>query len=68
MFLIKKRGEILEPIRELRINSDHYHMLENTTALGKDLKQVSTWLSTSENTVFSPFMLIEGIKMTTGTK
>jgi len=58
----------LEPIRELRINSDHYHMLKNTTALGKDLKQVSTWLSTSENTVFAPFMLIEDIKMSTGTK
>jgi len=68
MFLVKNRGKILEPIRELRINSDHYHMLKNTNALGKDLKQVSTWLSTSENTVFAPFMLIEDIKMSTGTK
>jgi predicted Zn-dependent protease len=68
MFLVKNKGKLLEPIRELRINSDHYHMLKNTTALGKDLKQVSTWLSTSENTVFAPFMLIEDIKMSTGTK
>lgn len=68
MFLVKNRGKILEPVRELRINSDHYHMLKNTTALGKDLKQVSTWLSSSENTVFAPFMLIEDIKMSTGTK
>ncbi|MFX0058268.1 MAG: TldD/PmbA family protein [Candidatus Hodarchaeota archaeon] len=68
MFLVKNKGKLLEPIRELRINSDHYHMLEHTTALGKELKQVSTWLSTSENTVFAPFMLIEDIKMTTGTK
>ncbi|MFW9936018.1 MAG: TldD/PmbA family protein [Candidatus Thorarchaeota archaeon] len=68
MFLVKNKGKLLEPIRELRINSDHYHMLKNTTALGKDLKQVSTWLSSSENTVFAPFMLIEDIKMSTGTK
>jgi PmbA protein len=68
MFLVKDKGRILEPIRELRINSDHLQMLENTVALGKDLKQVSTWLSPSENPVFAPFMLIENIKMTTGTK
>jgi len=68
MFLIKNKGKKLEPVRELRINSDHYHMLENTTALGKELKQVSTWLSTSGNPVFAPFMLIQDIKMTTGTK
>ena len=68
MFLIKNRGRILEPVRELRINSDHYHMLKMTTALGKKLKQVSTWLSTSNNPVFAPFMLIEDIRMTTGTK
>ncbi|TFG25019.1 MAG: TldD/PmbA family protein [Promethearchaeota archaeon] len=68
MFLIKNRGKNLEPVRELRINSDHYHMLKNTIALGKKLKQVSTWLSTSNNPVFAPFMLIEDIKMTTGTK
>lgn len=68
MFLIKNRGRILEPVRELRINSDHYHMLKKTIALGKRLKQVSTWLSTSSSPVFAPFMLIEDIKMTTGTK
>ena len=68
MFLIKDKGTILEPIRELRINSDHLQMLENTVALGKNLKQVSTWLSPSENPVFAPFMLIENIRMTTGTK
>ena len=67
MFLVKKRGKVLEPIRELRINSDHYHMLKRTTALGKKLKQVSTWLSTSENPVFAPYMLIEDIYMSTGT-
>lgn len=66
MFLIKNKGKILEPVRELRINSDHYHMLEHTIAMGKELKQVSTWLGT--NPVFAPYMLIEGIKMTTGTK
>ena len=68
MFFIKNGGKILEPVRELRINSDHYHLLKNTIALGKNLKQVSTWLSTSNNPVFAPFMLIEDIKMTTGTK
>jgi len=68
MFLVKNKGKILEPVRELRINSNHYHMLENTIALGKEIKQVSTWLSTSGNPVFAPFMLIEDIKMTTGTK
>jgi PmbA protein len=68
MFLVKNGGKILEPVRELRINSDHYHMLEHTTALGKELKQVSTWLSTAGTPVFAPFMLIEGIRMSTGTK
>jgi PmbA protein len=67
MFLIRNRGENLEPVRELRINSDHYHMLEKTLALGKELKQVSTWLNPG-GPVFAPFMLIEDIKMTTGTK
>lgn len=68
MFLVKDKGEILEPIRELRINSNHLQMLENTVGLGKDLKQVSTWLSPGENPVFAPFMLIKNIRMTTGTK
>jgi predicted Zn-dependent protease len=68
MFLIKKRGKELHPVRELRINSNHFEMLENTKALGKQTKQVSTWLSTSNNVIFAPFMLIEDIKMTTGTK
>ncbi|TFG07207.1 MAG: TldD/PmbA family protein [Promethearchaeota archaeon] len=68
MFLVQNKGKELTPVRELRINSDHFHMLEHTTALGKQLKQVKTWLSTSENTVFAPFMLIEDIRMTTGTK
>jgi len=66
MFLVKNNGKKLEPVRELRINSDHYHMLEHASALGKELKQVSTWLGT--NPVFAPYMLIEDIKMTTGTK
>jgi PmbA protein len=68
MFLVIDKGKTLEPLRELRINSDHLQMLENTIALGKDLKQVSTWLSPSENPAFAPFMLIENIRMTTGTK
>ncbi len=68
MFLIKKRGKILEPIRELRINSDHFHMIKNLLALGKENKQVTTWLNPSNSTVYAPFMLIEDVKMTTGTK
>jgi predicted Zn-dependent protease len=68
MFLVKNKGKILEPVRELRINSDHFHMLENTLALGKELKQVNTWLSSSGNTIFAPLMLLGDIKMTTGTK
>jgi PmbA protein len=68
MFLVKRKGELLEPIRELRINSNHYHMLENTIALGKELKQVSTWLNPCNNSIFAPFMLIKDVKMTTGTK
>ncbi|TFF88067.1 MAG: TldD/PmbA family protein, partial [Promethearchaeota archaeon] len=68
MFLIKDHGNTLEPVRELRINSDHFQMLENITALGKKQKQVVTWLSTSDNAVFAPYMLIKDIKMTTGTK
>lgn len=68
MFLIKKRGEMLEPVRELRINSDHFHMMQNLTGLGNKNKQVATWLSPSNNTVFAPFMLIEDVKMTTSTK
>ncbi|TFG13155.1 MAG: TldD/PmbA family protein [Promethearchaeota archaeon] len=68
MFLVRNKGKILEPVRELRINSDHFHMLENTLALGKELKQVNTWLSSSGNTLFAPFMLLGNIKMTTGTK
>ncbi len=68
MFLVKDKGKILEPVRELRINSDHFHMLENTLALGKNLKQVNTWLSTSGNTIFAPYMLLGDIRMTTGTK
>lgn len=68
MFLVEDHGKTLKPVRELRINSNHYEMLENTVALGKKNKQVYTWLSTSNNTVFAPFMLIKNIKMTTGTK
>jgi len=68
MFLVKNRGKELEPVRELRINSDHFHMLENTIALGNEVKQVLTWLSPSNNSIHAPFMLIEDIKMTTGTK
>lgn len=68
MFLVKNKGKILEPVRELRINSDHFHMLENTLGLGKNLKQVNTWLSSSGNTIFAPYMLLGDIRMTTGTK
>jgi PmbA protein len=68
MFLVADHGANLNPVRELRINSNHYQMLENIVALGKEQKQVSTWLSTSNNTVFAPFMLIKDIRMTTGTK
>jgi PmbA protein len=68
MFLVKQRGKILEPVRELRINSDHFHMLEHTLGLGKNLKQVNTWLSSSGNTIFAPYMLLGDIRMTTGTK
>ena len=68
MFLVKDKGKILEPVRELRINSDHFHMLENTLGLGKNLKQVNTWLSSTGNTIFAPYMLLGDIRMTTGTK
>jgi PmbA protein len=68
MFLIKNHGKVLEPVRELRINSDHFHMMNNLLALGKENKQVTTWLNPSNSTVFAPFMLIEDVKMTTGTK
>ncbi|MEJ2250784.1 MAG: TldD/PmbA family protein [Candidatus Lokiarchaeota archaeon] len=68
MFLVKSHGQTLEPIRDLRINSDQYQMLDNIVALGKEQKQVATWLSPSNNTVFAPFMLIKDIRMTTGTK
>ena len=68
MFLVKDKGKILEPVRELRINSDHYHMLEHTIALGIDLQQVKTWLNMAGNTIFAPYMLIEDIRLTTGTK
>ena len=68
MFLVKDKGKVLEPVRELRINSDHYHMLEHTIALGKDLQQVKTWLNMAGNTIFAPHMLIEDIRLTTGTK
>ena len=64
----ENKGKTLEPVKELRINSDHYHLLNNTVALGKKLKQVVTWLSPGNNSIFAPFMLIEDIKMTTGTK
>jgi len=68
MFLVKDKGKSLEPVRELRINSDHFHMLEHTIALGKDLQQVKTWLNMAGNTIFAPYMLIEDIRLTTGTK
>ena len=68
MFLVKDKGKVLEPVRELRINSDHFHMLEHTIGLGKDLQQVKTWLNMSGNTIFAPYMLIEDIRLTTGTK
>jgi len=68
MFLVKDKGKFLEPVRELRINSDHFHMLEHTIGLGKDLQQVKTWLNMSGNTIFAPYMLIEDIRLTTGTK
>jgi PmbA protein len=68
MFLVKDKGKVLEPVRELRINSDHFHILEHTTALGKNLRQVKTWLNMSGNTIFAPYMLIEDIRLTTGTK
>ncbi len=68
MFLVKNRGKILEPVRELRINSNHLHMLEHVLALGKELKQVAPWLISSGKAIFAPFMLIEDIRMSTGTK
>jgi len=68
IFLVENHGRNLTPLRELRINSNQYEMLENIIALGKKNKQVSTWLNTSNNTVFAPYMLIKSIKMTTGTK
>ena len=68
MFLVKDKGKVLEPVRELRINSNPYHMLEHTIALGKDLQQVKTWLNMAGNTIFAPYMLIEDIRLTTGTK
>ncbi|NVM03743.1 MAG: TldD/PmbA family protein [Candidatus Helarchaeota archaeon] len=68
MFLVKKRGKVLEPVRELRINSNHLHMLEHVLALGKELKQVAPWLIATGKAIFAPYMLIEDIRMSTGTK
>jgi PmbA protein len=68
MFLVKNKGKTLESIKELRINSNHFQMLQNILALGKNAKQVMTWLSTSNNPVFAPLMLIKDIQMSTATK
>lgn len=43
-------------------------MLEYVLALGKELKQVSTWITIGGTATFAPFMLIEDIKMSTGMK
>ena len=68
IFLVKNKGKILEPIRDLRINSNHYELFENLLALGKEVRQISTWATVFKCNTFAPFMLIKDIKMTTGTK
>lgn len=64
-FLIEN-GEIVKPIRNIRVSDNLQHILESIAALGKDLYHIHWW---EVNTpVFTPYVLVKDVGITKATK
>ncbi|RLF79970.1 TldD/PmbA family protein, partial [Thermococci archaeon] len=64
-FLIEN-GEIVKPIRNIRVSDNFQHILENIATLGKDLYHVHWWEVTTP--VFTPYVLVKNVEITKATK
>ena len=64
MFLVEK-GEITQPIRELRISDSMLDIFKNIKAMSKESKQIKTW--EVQTPVFIPYVLIEDVNITAAT-
>ncbi len=65
MFLVEK-GEISQPVRELRISDTMPNIFKNIKAMSKENKQIKKWEPPSYP-IFIPYILIEDINITAAT-
>ena len=64
-FLIEN-GEIVNPIRNIRVSDNFQHILENIVALGKELHHIHWWEVSTP--VFTPYVLVKDVGITKATK
>ena len=64
-FLIEN-GEIVKPIRNIRVSDNFQHILESIKALGKELYHIHWWEVTTP--VFTPYVLVKNVGITKATK
>ena len=64
MFLVEK-GEIIRPIRELRISESMLNMLANVVAMENQTKQIRSW--EVETPTFIPTILVRDVNFSAGT-
>ncbi|RLG70506.1 MAG: TldD/PmbA family protein, partial [Methanobacteriota archaeon] len=65
MFMVEK-GELGQPIRELRISDNMLRILANVAAVGREVEQIKWW--EVETPTFAPPILVKGVSFTTGTR
>jgi len=65
MFLIEN-GQIAQSLKNLRINENMLHMLQNVSAIASDAKKMSSW--EIDIPVTTPHVLIKDVRMTKPTK
>ena len=64
-FLIKN-GEIVHPIKNIRLSENIINILKSTVALGKDVKQIRGWEVETPTT--TPMALVKGLNVTRSEK
>lgn len=64
IFLIEK-GEISDPVREIRISDNMLTMLSNVAAVGNDTRQIHWW--ETEVPTFTPHVLVKDVTITKST-
>jgi len=65
LFLIEN-GEIVKPLRKLRLADNLLRMMGNITAIGKDVKQINWW--EVETPTFIPTIKVADCNITAATK